>query len=211
MSERGYARVSTDEQSVGSQVKALLDAGVPREGIVTDSGTGRASRPGLDGLLAELQRGDRLTVWRFDRLFRSTRHMLELADQLDERGIALRSLRDQIDTSTSTGRFFFTVTAAIAQLEADLTRERTVAGLQAAAAAGVQLGRPTTVTPDQARLILQLVHGGMSHRKVAASLRLSRAVVGRVVRGEIASLGHVTHGDGADLLDPDPAPEGRAS
>lgn len=124
---------------------------------------------------------------------------------------ALRSLRDQIDTSTSTGRFFFTVTAAISQLEADLTRERTLAGLEAAAAAGVQLGRPTTVTPDQARLILQLVHGGMSHRKVAASLRLSRAVVGRVVRGEIASLGHVTHGDGADLLDPDPAPEGRAS
>lgn len=83
--------------------------------------------------------GDRLTVWRFDRLFRSTRHMLDLVDELDGRGIALRSLADAIDTSTSTGRFF-TVTSAIAQLEADLIRERTAAGLAAARAWGATLG-----------------------------------------------------------------------
>lgn len=215
MTERGYARVSTVEQSPDLQVRALLDAGVPAEGIVTEQGTGRGSRPGLEALLAELQAGDRLTVWRFDRLFRSTRHMLELVDVMEQRGIALRSLRDAIDTSTSTGRFFLTVTSAIAQLEADLIRERTTAGLAAAAASGKQLGRPTIVTEDQARLILQLVAAGMTHRKVAASLRLSRAAVGRVVRGEIASLTNVTQGDGADLLDqgsPTPPPrEGRAS
>lgn len=199
--DRGYARVSTGEQSTDLQVQAMVAAGVPIEAIVTEAASGRGPRPGLDALLAQMGEGDRLTVWRFDRLFRSTRHMLELVDDLEQRGIALRSLRDAIDTSTSTGRFFFTVTAAIAQLEADLIRERTVAGLAAAAASGKQLGRPTSVTEDQARLVLQLVSGGMTQRKVAASLRLSRAVVGRVVRGEIASLAGVTHGDGSDLLD----------
>lgn len=203
MVDRGYARVSTGDQSTDLQVQAMLAVGIPIEAIVTEAASGRGPRPGLDALLAQMGEGDRLTVWRFDRLFRSTRHMLELVDDLEQRGIALRSLRDAIDTSTSTGRFFFTVTAAIAQLEADLIRERTVAGLAAAAASGKQLGRPTTVTGDQARLIVQLVRGGMTQRKVAASLRLSRAVVGRVVRGEIASLANVTHADGTDLLDQD--------
>lgn len=207
MVERGYARVSTDEQSVEMQVQALVAAGVPADAIVTEWGSGRSHRPGLDALLDELGEGDRLTVWRFDRLFRSTRHMLELVDRLESQGVALRSLRDQIDTSTSTGRFFFTVTAAIAQLEADLIRERTKAGLAAAAAAGVRLGRPTVVTEDQARLVMQLLAQGMSHRRVAASMGLSRALVGRVARGEVASLAHVTIGTGTDLLDQTPATE----
>lgn len=201
MTEWGYARVSTAEQSTDLQVRALLATGVAEDRIVVDEGSGRAPRPGLDGLMAGVVAGDRFTVWKFDRLFRSTRHMLDLADELERRGVALRSLQDAIDTSTSVGRFFFTVTAAIAQLEGDLIRERTHAGLAAAAASGKQLGRPSTVTVDQARLILQLVAGGMSQRKVAASMRVSRAVVGRVVRGEIAGLADVTTGPGADLLD----------
>lgn len=196
VTDYGYARVSTEEQSVDSQVRALVAAGLPPEGIVTEHGSGRGPRPGLDRLLADMGEGDRLTVWRFDRLFRSTRHMFDLVDELDGRGIALRSLADAIDTSTSTGRFFFTVTSAIAQLEADLIRERTAAGLAAARARGATLGRPTTIKPDQASLIRQLVDGGMSQRKVARSMRLSRSAVGRVVRGEIASL----------PTDPDAAP-----
>lgn len=203
MTERGYARVSTTEQSVDLQVRALVAAGVPSGGIVTEAGSGRASRPGLDRLLGELERGDRLTVWRLDRLFRSTRHMLEVAEDLEARGVALRSLRDAIDTTTSTGRFFFTVTSAVAQLEADLIRERTAAGLEAARASGTQLGRPTSITPEQAAMVRRLLGEGASHRAAAAATGLSRSAVGRLARGEIATLrieGTLDASGGQDLL-----------
>lgn len=210
MSEYGYARVSTAEQSVGMQVDALAAAGVPAENIVTEEASGtRADRPNLAGLIERAGEGDRITVWRLDRLFRSTRHLLELTDQLRERGVAFRSLRDSIDTATPTGRFFFTVTSALAELEADLIRERTRAGLEAARSRGIVLGRPTTLSADQARHIRQLLRLGWSQRRVAASVGASRSAVGRVARGEIASLS-VPNGEQGDpdlldsMTDPEP-------
>lgn len=201
MSEYGYARVSTADQSVGLQVDALVAAGVPVENIVTEEASGtRTDRPNLGGLIAAVGEGDRITVWRLDRLFRSTRHLLELTDDLHARGVAFRSLRDSIDTATPTGRFFFTVTSALAELEADLIRERTRAGLEAARSRGIVLGRPTTLTVDQARHIQQLLRLGWSQRRVAASVGASRSAVGRVARGEIASLIGAGGGD-VDLLD----------
>ncbi|WP_033418820.1 recombinase family protein [Serinicoccus marinus] len=200
MVERGYARVSTLEQSAELQVRAMVAAGVPAEGIVTEAGSGRGQRPGLDRLLVELREGDRLTVWRLDRLFRSTRHMLEVAEDLQHRGVALRSLRDAIDTTTSTGRFFFTVTAAVAQLEADLISEHTAAGLEAARASGKQLGRPTSITPAQAAMVRRLLGEGASQRAAAAATGLSRGAVGRLARGEISTLRILEDDAEADLL-----------
>lgn len=129
-----------------------------------------------------------MTVWRFARVFRSTRHLLELTDDLRGRGVVFRSLREHIDTSTATGRFFFTITAAVATLEADLVRERTQAGLTAAKARGVQLGRPAGATPEQVRLIRQLAAGGMPQTRIAASVGMSRSAVGRVVRAELKTV-----------------------
>lgn len=201
MVEYGYARVSTADQSLGLQLDALATAGVPAENITREHASGvRSDRPALGELLGRLGEGDRLSVWRLDRLARSTRHLLELTDELQRRGVAFRSLRDAIDTTTPTGRFFFTVTSALAELEADLTRERTRAGLAAAKSSGKRLGRPSTLSAGQARHVRQLLALGYSHRQAAESMGISRAVVGRVARGEVAAL--AANLDGVpDLLD----------
>lgn len=201
MTEFGYARVSTADQSLSLQLEALTAAGVPAENITREHASGaRSDRPALAELLGRLGEGDRLSVWRLDRLARSTRHLLELTDRLRDRGVEFRSLRDAIDTATPTGRFFFTVTSALAELEADLTRERTRAGLAAAKSSGKRLGRPSTLSASQARHVRQLLALGYSHRQAAESMGISRAVVGRVSRGEVAAL--VANLDGEpDLLD----------
>lgn len=189
MAEYGYARVSTVDQREQLQVDALVQAGVPAETITVEhvSGTSMA-RPGLEALLAELKPGDRLTVWRFDRLFRSTRHLLELTDDLRERGIEFRSLRDQVDTATASGRFFFTITAAVATLEADLIRERTQAGLAAARARGTRLGRRPAAGPAQVATIRRFAQEGMPQARIADSVGISRSSVGRILRGEVQNV-----------------------
>lgn len=203
MTDYGYARVSTAEQREQLQVDALLAAGVLPENITIEHISGTTTeRPGLDSLLSQLGEGDRLTVWRFDRLFRSTRHLLQLTDEMRERGVEFRSLREAVDTSTATGRFFFTIIAAVAALEADLIRERTAAGLAAARARGIQLGRRAGANPEQVRLIHHLAAGGMAQTTIAKSVGLSRSAVGRVLRNELKSLaGQSTTPDEADLLD----------
>lgn len=197
MAEYGYARVSTSEQREQLQVDALIGAGVPAENITVEHVSGTATtRPGLTAVLDGLGEGDRLTVWRFDRVFRSTRHLLELTDELRGRGVEFRSLRDNIDTSTASGRFFFTITAAVATLEADLVRERTAAGLAAARARGIRLGRPASASPEQVALIRQLAAQGMPQTTIAASVGMSRSAVGRVLRSELKSVQGIEETEG---------------
>lgn len=203
VTEYGYARVSTAVQREALQMDALLAAGVPAENITVDRIKGAAaSRPGLDDLLPRLQAGDRLTVWRFDRAFRSTKHLLNLTDDLRERGVEFRSLREQIDTTTATGRFFFTIVAAVGAFEADLIRERTQAGMAASRARGVQLGRKAAANPEQVRLIHQLAGEGVSQARIAAGVGMSRSAVGRVIRQELKTIPAVGRGHiEDDLLD----------
>jgi DNA invertase Pin-like site-specific DNA recombinase len=189
LSEFGYARVSTLDQSPDLQLDALAAAGVPRETTYTEhiSGT-KHDRPELSAVLAALQPGDRLTVWKLDRLGRSMSHLVRTIEDLGNRDVQFRSLQDPIDTSTANGRLMFGIFAAMAQFERELIQERTLAGLAAARSRGVQMGRPTKVNSEQVRLINQLAHDGTPHRRIALATGLSRAVVGRVLRGEIASL-----------------------
>ncbi|WP_083984031.1 recombinase family protein [Hyphomicrobium sp. GJ21] len=138
----GYARVSTDEQSVALQIDALERAGCSR--IFTDSGFSGVlrSRPALDDALACVQAGDTLVTWRLDRLGRSLSHLIMLVGDLEKRGIAFKSLSDTIDTSTSSGRLQFHMLGALAEFERSLISERTKAGMAAARIRGVRLGRP---------------------------------------------------------------------
>jgi DNA invertase Pin-like site-specific DNA recombinase len=144
----GYARVSTSDQTLDLQKDALRAAGCKQifEDILSGS---RADRPGLAEALRFVRPGDTLVVWKLDRLSRSLRHMLELAALLQERGVAFKSLQDQIDTTTSIGKFFFHLMGAIAELERDIVRERTQAGLAAARARGRHGGRRNVLTPRQ--------------------------------------------------------------
>lgn len=143
----GYARVSTADQRLDLQVDALTKAGCDR--IFTDHASGgRGDRMGMTDALSHLRAGDTLMVWKLDRLGRSVRQLVEFTAQLEKRGIQFASLTDGIDTG-SAGRFFFHVMAAMAEMERDLVRERTIAGLAAAKARGRLGGRPAKLTSQQ--------------------------------------------------------------
>ncbi len=146
----GYARVSTDEQTTALQLDALHAAGVDVVHEDSTSGASR-SRPGLGRAIDDLRAGDTLVVWRLDRLGRSLRDLLDIAEMLRERDVALRSLTDHIDTGTAAGRMLYAVLGAVAQFERDVLRERTIAGLAAAKKRGERLGRRPALTSAQVR------------------------------------------------------------
>ncbi|TCN17630.1 recombinase family protein [Sinorhizobium americanum] len=137
----GYARVSTDDQLNDAQVDELRAAGCDRIHQEHGSGASR-SRPVLTKLLKDLAAGDVLVVVRLDRLARSVRHLLEVIEDLETRGVHFRSLRDPIDTSTPQGMISLQVLGAVAQLERALIAERTKSGMQAAKARGRLAGNP---------------------------------------------------------------------
>jgi len=143
----GYARVSTPEQSFALQVDALRQAGCTEVYQEVISGA-RTARPVLDTLLTQLRSGDVLVVWKFDRLGRSLKHLVELVNELMSRGVGLQSLQDPIDTTTPHGRLSLHLFAALAEFERDLIRERTQAGLSAARARGRKGGRPKGLSPQ---------------------------------------------------------------
>lgn len=137
----GYARVSTEEQRLDRQMDSLEKAGCERIFLERASGA-KAGRPELEKLLSALRDGDEVVVAKLDRISRSTRYLIELAERFDEMGVDFISLNDSIDTTTPMGRFFFRVMASIAELERDMIVERTRDGLSAARARGHSGGRP---------------------------------------------------------------------
>lgn len=145
----GYARVSTDEQTLDLQIDALKAAGCER--IFRDigvSGTTRL-RPGLERCLAALQPGDAMVVWKFDRAFRSLKHALDMLEAFEARGVDFCELAHNIDTTTAMGRAFFHIRGAFAELESGLNAERTIAGMAAARQRGVHVGRPHALRPEE--------------------------------------------------------------
>lgn len=139
--EIGYARVSTQNQSLALQRDALRQAGCRTIYAEVMSGA-RIERPVLQDLLAHLCAGDVLMIWKLDRLGRSLRHLLEVVTDLAQRGIGFQSLQEHLDTTTSSGKQVFHLFGALAEFERDLLRERTQAGLVAARARGRRGGRP---------------------------------------------------------------------
>ena len=137
----GYARVSTRDQKPHLQLDALNEAGCERIFEETASGAKR-ERPELRAALDFMRAGDTLVIWKLDRLARSTRQLLETVESLARRGIGLKALTQDIDTTTVGGRLIFTVFGAIAEFEREMIRESTRAGLDAARSRGRKGGRP---------------------------------------------------------------------
>ena len=144
----GYARVSTDDQSLDSQTDALSVAGAGRIFADRISGSKRA-RPELDRMLDHLRSGDVVTVTKYDRLARSMKDLLEIVETIRARGAGFRSLAEDIDTTTSAGRLVFHVFASIAQFERERISERTREGLASARKHGQIGGRPPALTAVQ--------------------------------------------------------------
>ena len=161
---RGYARVSTDGQSLDAQVKRLRAAGAEEVWRETASGA-KSDRVQLRRVLAQLGSGDVLLVTRLDRLARSTRDLLNILSAIAEKRAGFRSLGDSwADTTTAHGRLMLTVLGGLAEFERDLIRARTSEGRARAVANGVKLGRKPTLTPHQQREAIRRVRAGSRGR-----------------------------------------------
>lgn len=143
----GYARVSSASQNVDSQIDALNAAGCVKIFIDKISGT-KKERKGWDELMAYIRSGDILVVTELSRMSRSLSHLLEITEELRKRQVDLKSLRENIDTSSATGRAFVSIMGAVAQMELEIKAERAEAGRAAAKARGKSGGRPAT-DPDK--------------------------------------------------------------
>jgi len=168
----GYARVSTQDQNLDLQTEALTKAGCKR--IFNDKISGsRAERPGLTKALEMLREDDILIVWKLDRLGRSVKNLVDLVGELHKQGIQFKSLTDAIDTGTPSGRFFFHVMASLAEMERELTVERTRAGLEVARQLGRKGGRKRQMTDSKIESAKKLLASGIPPRDVATNLGIS--------------------------------------
>ena len=181
----GYVRVSTAGESLELQKQALDHAGVERLFVEVACGA-KAMCPQLERALAELRKGDTLVVWRLDRLARSVRHLVATVEDLDRRGIGVRSLAENIDTTTSMGKLMFhALGTAMAEVERNVLRERTEAGRAAARARGRRGGRkPKLDERKQAQAILLSKDRGKSVGYTCRKLGISRATFYRYLREE---------------------------
>lgn len=152
----GYARVSTKEQSLDMQLDALRQVGCERIYQEKVSGA-KDEREQLNMALEMLRHGDKFVVYKLDRLARSTLKLLKVAEQLEEQGVELVSIQDNIDTTTPMGKAMFRMLSVLAELERDMIRERTNAGLAAARARGRKGGRPKT-NPKKVEQAIKMYH-----------------------------------------------------
>jgi DNA invertase Pin-like site-specific DNA recombinase len=187
----GYARVSTDQQDHALQLDALRAAGCDKLFVETGSGT-RTDRPELAKALEQARQGDVLVVWRLDRLARSLRHLIDIADYLNRRGIALKSITESIDTTTPSGRFMFNILGALSSMEREIIVERTRAGLVAAAARGRRGGRPAALDASKIRAAkAMLASGNMSAIEVAQQLGCAPSTLYRHLPGDRTAITEV--------------------
>lgn len=172
----GYARVSTAEQDTALQTDALNKAGCERIFEDTVSGS-KTERPGLTASLEYLRDGDVLVVWRLDRLGRSLSHLIEIISALESRCVGFRSLTESIDTTTPGGRLIFHVFGALGQFERDLIRDRTKAGLAAAAARGRKGGRKPVITAEKLQKAREHMANGLNVREAAARIKIGKTAL----------------------------------
>lgn len=176
-----YLRVSTKDQDLEPQRLAIQAAGWKVDKEFTDHAVSgrKTSRPGLDALLAYAREGDTIVIYSLSRLGRSTAHTLQAITDLATRGVTVASITENLDTSTPAGKMVVTVLAAMAEMEADLIRERTLAGLAAARASGKTGGRPRL---DAAKVenYKKFKEQGLTQREAAAAAGISRTSAQRL-------------------------------
>jgi DNA invertase Pin-like site-specific DNA recombinase len=178
----GYARVSTQDQTLHLQQDALEKIGCAK--IFTDTASGAITeRQGLDEALEYVREGDSLVVWKLDRLGRSLKHLIDTITTLNKRNIGFKSLTENVDTTTSGGKLIFHIFGALAEFERDIIRERTQAGLQAARARGRVGGRPKALNPKKASIAQALYNDkNNSIADICKTLNISRATLYRHIK-----------------------------
>jgi len=180
MTSYGYARVSTDGQSLASQDAELHAAGCGKIYAERISGA-RSDRPELAKAVKRLTVGDVLIVTRLDRLARSTRDLLNILDDIAKRGAGFKSLHDAwADTTSAHGRLMVTILAGLAEFERELILARTSDGRTRAKARGIRFGRPAALTVHQRQEALQRLANGEAQADVARTFNVSQATISRL-------------------------------
>jgi len=176
----GYARVSTLDQNLDLQLRALRKAGCRRIFQEKVSSTGRKRLEFLR-MLDQIREGDTIVVWKLDRLARSTRELLETVETISEVGARFQSLSEPwADTTTHAGKMIMTVFAGIAEFEREIIRERTAAGREAARCRGVRFGRPRKLNSEQEQLARRLIGEGKPVSEVAKTFNVHAATIYRL-------------------------------
>lgn len=178
----GYARVSTADQNTDRQMDNLKSRGCTRIYCEKITGT-KATRPELNRMMDALREGDTLVIDSFSRLSRSTKDLLEMVERLSTMGIHLVSLKEQLDTTTATGKLMLTMLSALSQFERDLISERTLDGLKAARARGRVGGRPKVGEVKTIAKAMKLYDANaLSNREIAESAGVSLPTLNRWIR-----------------------------
>ena len=180
MTVYGYARVSTDGQTLAAQDAALRGAGCAK--VFSEKASGaKSDRAELRRVVSRLSEGDVLTVTRLDRLARSRRDLLNTLDEISKRGAGFRSLADAwADTTTPHGRLMLTVLGGLAEFERELIKARTGEGRARAKADGVHMGRPPKLTPHQRREAIARRDAGEALTDIARTYGVSHTTIGRL-------------------------------
>ncbi len=180
----GYARVSTHQQSLDLQIKALKAAGVDQHRIFTDKVSGsHIERKGLQLLQVKVEQGDVILVTKLDRLGRDTADMIQLIKDFDDLGVALRFLDDGISTEGTMGKMVVTILSAVAQAERQRILERTNEGRLEAKAKGVKFGRKRTIDRDN---VLMMTAQGVGATDIAKRLQIGRSTVYKILKESIS-------------------------
>lgn len=176
----GYARVSTSQQSLDVQIKALKAEGVRSNRIFTDKASGNhAARDGLQLLRIKVEEGDVVLVKKLDRLGRDTADMIQLIKEFDETGVAIRFLDDGISTEGTMGKMVVTILSAVSQAERQRILERTNEGRIEAKAKGIRFGRKPSINYEKVRGLYQ---GGTGATSIAKQLNIGRSTVYKVLK-----------------------------
>lgn len=179
----GYARVSTFDQNPQLQTDALMDAGVDNRHLYEEKISGASlNRPKLKEALEFMKKGDVLIVWKLDRLGRSLQDLIGIIEDLKKRGIGFKSLTEGIDTTNSGGMLIFHIFGSLAQFGRELTRERTLAGLESAKRRGRKGGRPRSLNDEQRETLKELVMKGKGVSHIARILKTSRFTIYREMK-----------------------------
>lgn len=183
MAKFGYARTSTTDQlaSLEHQKETLLNSGIPAENIVVEEASAVKDRPGLDSLLKMLRKGDVLSVTTLSRLARSTKHLLQISEELHQRGCGLQILDFGLDTTTAQGKMVLTMLAAVAEFERSLMLERQAIGVAKAKAEGKYKGRPGIEEAKQKRVLQLKEKGEMQVEEIAGAVGIGVSTVYKIL------------------------------
>lgn len=190
----GYARVSTEDQDLSTQIDALTRYGVPRERIWFEKASGGSmKRVELSRLLKRLREGDSVVVWKLDRLGRTVSGVIDTAETMRAQGVNLVSITEHIDTGTAMGKLFFHIMAAFAQMERDLISERTTTAMQYHKSLGAKYGQPHSIAGNPKRLarfeelfVMGLIggDGGLTNNEIRDHLNAADPKAKKIKAGE---------------------------